>query len=333
MKNKIIIKEFEKLIEQIKFDINAGPKKKKRENMYRLSSVNKVLDIIKKYDHKIKNGEELLKYKNFGKKSAERINEILKTGKLKEITINDADENINDIIKELSKIINIGKISAYDFVKNNNIKSIKDLQTKINNNEIDVPESVKIGIKYYGKYKMNIPRKEIKLISNFLTETSKIFDDKLHIKVCGSYRREKDMSDDIDLLIVHENMINKNDIDKNYLQNYVNHLKKNNFIIDDITFESYTTKYMGFCKFKNNKIRIDIRLVPFNSFPSALLYFTGSGDYNLGMRRFAKILGYTLNEYGLYYGKNKTSIKVTSEKDIFNTLGLEYIEPKYREKW
>ena len=40
-------------------------------------------------------------------------------------------------------------------------------------------------------------------------------------------------------------------------------------------------------------------------------------------------MGYTLNEYGLYNSKNKL-IKTNSEKDIFDALGLEYIEPEGR---
>ena len=86
---------------------------------------------------------------------------------------------------------------------------------------------------------------------------------------------------------------------------------------------------MGFCKLKNKEVRrIDIRFVPFQSYYSALLYFTGSYQLNQEMRQIAKKLGYKLNEYGLY--KNKKLIKVNSEKDIFDKLKMKYKEPKYR---
>ena len=86
---------------------------------------------------------------------------------------------------------------------------------------------------------------------------------------------------------------------------------------------------MGFSKLENNPVRrIDIRFVPFQSYYSALLYFTGSFQLNREMRQVAKKLGYKLNEYGLY--KNKKLIKVNSEKDIFDKLKLKYQEPKYR---
>ena len=47
------------------------------------------------------------------------------------------------------------------------------------------------------------------------------------------------------------------------------------------------------------------------------------------LRQIAKLNGWTLNEYGLYdeHGKAK---KISSEKDIFDYLGMEYLEPSKR---
>ena len=55
---------------------------------------------------------------------------------------------------------------------------------------------------------------------------------------------------------------------------------------------------------------------------------TGSKLFNINLRKKAKLLGYKLNEYGLY--KNNNKIKINSEKDIFEKLGLNYIKPKNR---
>ena len=40
-------------------------------------------------------------------------------------------------------------------------------------------------------------------------------------------------------------------------------------------------------------------------------------------------MNYTLNEYGLYNEKNKL-FKVNSEKEIFDLLGMEYVDPQFR---
>jgi DNA polymerase/3'-5' exonuclease PolX len=49
---------------------------------------------------------------------------------------------------------------------------------------------------------------------------------------------------------------------------------------------------------------------------------------NVMMRSKAIKLGYVLNEYGLF--KDKKMIKVTSEKDIFKYLEIDYLSPDER---
>ena len=87
---------------------------------------------------------------------------------------------------------------------------------------------------------------------------------------------------------------------------------------------------MGIFKWKTSKPRrIDIRIIPLESYYSALLYFTGSKDFNKQMRLNAITMDYTLNEYGLY-DENGKMFKVKSEKDIFDLLNMEYITPDKR---
>ena len=87
---------------------------------------------------------------------------------------------------------------------------------------------------------------------------------------------------------------------------------------------------MGIFKWNNSKPRrIDIRFIPTQSYYSAILYFTGSKDFNKNMRLIAISHNYTLNEYGLY-DENKKIFKINSEKDIFDILGMEYITPDKR---
>ncbi len=94
--------------------------------------------------------------------------------------------------------------------------------------------------------------------------------------------------------------------------------------------EHFETKYMGFAKYKDNPYRrIDIRFIPYDSYYSALLYFTGSAELNKKMRIIAKKEGYKLSEYGLT--KNDGSrVPVKSEHDIFEALKIEYLIPRLR---
>jgi DNA polymerase (family 10) len=80
-------------------------------------------------------------------------------------------------------------------------------------------------------------------------------------------------------------------------------------------------------------IQADLRVVPLEQFPYALLYFTGSKDFNISLRQRANHLGYTLNEYDLspLEGTKKRRKACASEADIFQALKLEYIPPELRE--
>ena len=162
---------------------------------------------------------------------------------------------------------------------------------------------------------------------------------KLEIQICGSFRRGKPLSNDIDVLITKKGTLAKNKKeDAIYLNKFVDKLKKsrskNNdqaFLIDDMTDKNSTYKYMGFSKYKDNPPRrIDIIFIPYESYACALLYFTGSKENSVIMRKQAKKMGLKLNENELYDSKTKSKINVSSEKDIFNKLNLEYLEPNQR---
>jgi len=87
---------------------------------------------------------------------------------------------------------------------------------------------------------------------------------------------------------------------------------------------------MGFYKYKENPIRrIDIRFVPYDSYYSALLYFTGSAELNKQMRHIAKTKKLKLSEYGLFK-ENGEKIPINNERDIFDKLDMEYLIPRLR---
>ncbi len=76
-------------------------------------------------------------------------------------------------------------------------------------------------------------------------------------------------------------------------------------------------------------IELDLRVVPEESFGAALLYFTGSKEHNVEVRKRAVEQGYRLNEYGLFRGEE--SIAGKTEEEIYQALGLTWIPPELRE--
>lgn len=342
MSNTKIINEFEKLLDQLKIEFDKIiDRKEKNIYTFKIRSVQNIIRIIKSYPTKIKKGEELKDIKGVGKGTIARINEILETGKLSEIKTKKGEKKYLKQIDELSTIIGIGRKKAYELITKYNIKSIPQLKKAFKNKKIELPHQVKMGIKYHNVFKENIPRKEIFEVDKYLANKLLDIDPNLFGIVCGSYRRLKSHSNDIDMLITHPDVKTKKDIDthKNYLIEFINVLKKDKFLVDDMTDKDYKNKYMGFSQLKiNNKKypirRIDIRYIPYRSYYTALLYFTGSGEFNRKMRTIAEDLGYKLNEYGLYKINPKTNkfkrMHINSEKDVFDILNMEYLPPKNR---
>ncbi len=334
MINNLIINEFKKLIKQIKFEIDsAKTKKEELIQSYRLSTIQKVIKILENYPNKITSGDELKDIKGIGIGTINRINEIIKTGKLSEIKNEIIDDSYLNYLEELENVYGIGHKTAIDLFNKYNIKSIKELKQLYKSKHIDLPPNIIKGLQYYGKIKENIPRLEIDKINNFLLESLKSIDSELFGIICGSYRRLKLTANDIDMLVVHPKLKTKQDIEKeknNYLKIFIEKLIEKKFIVESLTDLNVPTKYMGLCKFNNNPIRrIDIRFIPYESYYYAMLYFTGSKDFNKKMRMIAISLGYTLNEYGLYDKKN-IMLKANSEKEIFDFLGMEYVDPQFR---
>ena len=347
MSNQIIINEYEKLIKYIQFEIDQAKQNKDikliTSNTFRLKQNKNIFVIIKNYPHvlTLNNIKEFGELPGIGKGTLDRIKEILNNGKLKELENFTEEINENDkLITEFETIVGVGRVNALKFIEDG-ITSVKDLKKKVDKGEYEVNDKIKLGIKYYGKFEGNIPREEIdkvnKLIESIIKKMNKKYDEKYIFEICGSYRRESPTSGDIDILIskMGTNMDDKDDT--NHLENFVtllkSPLKSNNdepLLVDDITDKHYETKYMGFAKYKDNPFRrIDIRYVPHDVYYSALLYFTGSANLNINMRKVAEKMGLKLSEYGLTK-EDGTKIKIESESDIFKILKLEYLAPRLR---
>lgn len=336
--NKQIINQFELLIEQIKHEIDISPNRKEAlKHSFRLKQIKNALDIIKKYPHKIKSGNQLTGYAGIGKGTITRIDEILNTGHLKEINIKKKEMKNEKYMEDLEQVFGIGRKKAYELVTKYNIKSISELKKAHMAGKIELTDQMMVSLKHHNNYKQQIPRSEMDLVNLQIQKTASELDPKLMAKICGSYRREKPTSNDIDILITYPDIVTKKQLINNklnYLKLFVQQLKDNGLILDDLTYENYETKYMGYFRLKSDypTRRIDIYYIPYESYYAALLHLTGSGNFNRKMRGLAINLGYKLNEYGLYKIKNGKAIrvKVNSEKDIFDELGMDYIEPKDR---
>ncbi len=76
-------------------------------------------------------------------------------------------------------------------------------------------------------------------------------------------------------------------------------------------------------------IQVDLRVIPAESWGAALVYFTGSKDHGVHLRKLAQAAGLLLNEYGLFRGKRR--VAGADERGVYQALGLHWIPPELRE--
>ena len=266
---------------------------------------------------------------SFGASLRAKATEIIKTGKLAEY---DSMEKIVD----LYGIPGFGKRCILNILKRKvNVKEY--LKNKKNFTEQQL-----LGLKYFKRLNRELYREDakpiIKCIKSLLSRNSSY----LFFTVSGSYRREKDIMKDIDILIVPESDINITQLIKDKLKC----TRKRFNISYEATIGAGSTKFSFYIKviekinYLGKKLKkaktwysqVDFRYVTLEEYPSALLHFTGNKTFNIAIRRKAIALGYKLNEYGLW--KNGKRIKLSTEKSILDKLKVnsKYYDPILRSK-
>jgi DNA polymerase/3'-5' exonuclease PolX len=212
-----------------------------------------------------------------------------------------------------------------------------------------IHKSSLVGIKHFNDMSLKIPREEIKIGETILKKIALHMNKDLLVMICGSYRRGRDKSGDVDCLIAHPLIKTKLDLENNpvnLLSKFVELLMNYNLIIDQLDMGN--KKFMGFCNImqfikinqinqsnqsKQNNIarRIDIRIVPYESYGSAILYFTGSKTFNTNMRSHALKKGYSLSEFGLTKVSDGQLIPCSTEEEIFKIINYPYKTPEERD--
>jgi DNA polymerase/3'-5' exonuclease PolX len=158
----------------------------------------------------------------------------------------------------------------------------------------------------------------------------------------GSYRRRAADSGDIDVLIRVPTGTTASQC-KEQLAKYVKQLKEVGYIQEVLALGGH--KCMAICRTDDTGTarRLDLLMTPEEEYAYALLYFTGSDRFNVAFRQHALKKGLTLNEHRMEWVQVMRSEvpalrsevpalrsevpALRSEKDIFDYLGLRYVEP------
>ncbi|MBN2197607.1 DNA polymerase/3'-5' exonuclease PolX [Candidatus Wolfebacteria bacterium] len=261
----------------------------------------------------------LIKIPSIGKNIAEKIEEYLKTGKVKTYQKLKKEMPVN--IEELSGVEGIGPKKIKTLYKKLKIKNLKDLEKAIKTEKIrnlpnfglkteqNILESIQFLKRNTGRFLLGEILPKIYEIINKLKKLKEV----KMISEAGSIRRRKETAGDIDILLASPNP-------KKVINYFVSLSEVSKIWAQGPTKASIHSKE-GF--------DIDLRVLPEKQFGSALQYFTGSKEHNIVLRKLAINKNLKLNEYGLFRGKKLIAGK--TEKEIYQALKMDYPEPELRE--
>ncbi len=77
--------------------------------------------------------------------------------------------------------------------------------------------------------------------------------------------------------------------------------------------------------------RIDLRVIPPETYGAGLHYFTGSKRHNIAVRALGNRRGLKISEYGVFLRASERLLAGAAEADVFAAIGLPYIPPELRE--
>jgi DNA polymerase beta len=318
MYKEIIIAELETLVKKETIE----------KQTFKVRAYQKVIKQLKSIE-KVESWSDLENISGIGEKIREKIEEIFKTGKLRSAEKARTKHNLQ-IYDDLMKIHGVGATKAKQLVEEYKISSIEDLKNKLEENPDLLNNKQKIGLKYYNDINLKIPRKEMEQHESYLLTTLDNLDKDIQITIVGSYRRKVKESGDIDVLVTLRRKTTSEERCK-LMCKIIEKLKDENYIKSSLALGD--KKYMGIVNLKRKRRarRMDILITSQEEYPFAVLYFTGSQELNIIMRKDAIEMGYRLNEYSLL-DKKERPITLKSEEEIFNKLGYKFIPPENRTK-
>ncbi|HAH21518.1 MAG: hypothetical protein A2Y00_03400 [Omnitrophica WOR_2 bacterium GWF2_43_52] len=298
----------------------------KGENVFRIRAYERAAQNIESLSEDIQdiiNENRLTEIPGIGKDLAEKIVEIATTGKLS--FLEDMRRSLPPGMVGLLAIPSVGPKHAKLFYEKLGIKNSAELEKACREKKLlelsgikeKTIENILQGIALVKKGRERMDLGTALTVANEFIAALKNATRITQLAVCGSLRRMKETIRDIDILVSSPNP-----------QKIMEALAKLPQIKDS-TAQGETKASV----ITQEGTQVDIRVVKEKSYGAALVYFTGSKNFNIKIRQRAMKYGLKVNEYGVFRIKNgkEKYISGKTEEAVFKSLGLSYIEPELRE--
>jgi len=317
-KNKELARIFERMADMLEF---LG------DNPYRISTYRRVAEVLSELGEDV---EELVRtgkiyhIHGIGQSSIEKIMEYLRTGKVS--AYEELRQKVPEDLLELLEVPGIGVKTlrlAYDRLK---VRTKEDFINAVKSGKLAfLPgmgekkiQNILRGLELWEKSKERMTLLEAYGIGmSILKHFEALKGLYENIELAGSLRRRKENIGDIDILISAK----KENWPKLH-QHFITYAGVKEVLLSGETKSSVVLQ---------EGRQVDLRTVEPHQWGAALQYFTGSKEHNVRLRDIAKAMGLKLSEYGLFKADTEERIGGSTEEEIYELLGMEWIPPEIRE--
>jgi DNA polymerase (family 10) len=258
-----------------------------------------------------------------------RIEEALETG---HITFYDElVANTPPVKLDMSRIPGLGPKRINVIYQELNVASLADLEQVCKEDKVahlpgfgkKTQDKILQGLQFLnehaGRFLYDVAEEEAERIRAALAEQPGV----VRLQIAGSLRRRRETVKDIDMVLSVADDAGS-DVRRQLMDFFTSQPS-----VKAVTGKGETKSSVVL----SSGIAMDLRVVDDSQFPYTLHHFTGSREHHIPLRRHARSLHMTINDYGLFKveGDQETLIPCKTEADIYAALNLDYIEPELRE--
>ena len=269
----------------------------------------------------VKGRDELVKIPGVGTSIAATISEFLETGD--STVLRELKESLPKGVPEMIELEGVGPKLAMRLNVELGIISIDSLEEAAKQHKIrelkgfgpKKEENILKAIEEYrsrsGRFLLGEVLPIIQGILQYMGESKAV----RLVEVAGSARRRKETVGDLDVLV--------SSLDPEVVtKKFVNMPPVARILAQGPTKSTIVLE---------NRLQVDLRVIPPESYGAALQYFTGSKEHNVKLRTIGVREGFKLNEYGLFRRDTDELVVAEDEAKIYAALGMDWMPPELRE--
>ena len=277
-------------------------------------------------------GKPLTALPGIGKEMAGHIREMVETG-----TLGYRDELLGEIprsLLELVRLPGVGPKKAKKLWDELGIGTVEELEEAAKAGRIaglpgfgeKTQQKILAGIADHRQHTSRMLLADAEQIVEPLLDWLRQAPGLTRLEVAGSYRRRRETVGDIDLLAVAKQPAA-------VMKHFLGHAWIEKVVMSG---DTRATVILG------SGLQVDLRAVAPESYGAALVYFTGSKEHNVKLRRRGVERGLRISEYGVFRVDSPpdrtdrsdpegTWIAGREEEDVYAAVGLAWIPPELRE--